>query len=573
MMPQPFVLAVPFDWRSYAPIQQCEQISLVRADCPQIWCGAQTRTQKLGHSGLAVGVLFGRGTNDFLEARHASLSSAFDWATWLSREAWGGYVALSADPQSGSMTAFPDPSGLLPIYHRVDREHVFLASDPALFAEAGCAKPPIAWDELRSHLVGGPLRGTPTCLAGIDELIPGALVRLGKSAPAAVPVWTPDYFVGDSPITDFHEAADTLRSCAVATLGAWARLIGPIGVASSGGLDSSLICAALAEGGHPFGCITISTSDPSGDERVFVDLLARHLGVSALACEYDPEAVDINRPASACLPRPTRRTFMQALDAALGDASFDLGANVVFDGNGGDSLFCFLHSAAPILDRVKTEGLRAGFETMVDMCGVTGCDLLTMAEATLRRNWRGGVRPERPPDLRLLCCKKPGDRTSKTTMPWVDSGAGALGGKRDHLRLILQALPHANTLGMALPPRFSPLLSQPMVELCLSLPTWLWCHGGINRALARAAFAKTLPQTILKRRAKSGPDSFIRRLFAANQARIRELLLGGLLAENGIIDCGAVEIALATDVLSGDAIVYRLLELVEAETWARSWTG
>jgi hypothetical protein len=40
-----------------------------------------------------------------------------------------------------------------------------------------------------------------------------------------------------------------------------------------------------------------------------------------------------------------------------------------------------------------------------------------------------------------------------------------------------------------------------------------------------------------------------------------------------LIDRDAVAGALATDVLSGDTVVYRLLDLLEAEAWARSWSG
>jgi len=52
---------------------------------------------------------------------------------------------------------------------------------------------------------------------------------------------------------------------------------------------------------------------------------------------------------------------------------------------------------------------------------------------------------------------------------------------------------------------------------------------------------------------------------------IREGLLDGLLASQGVIDRGATEAALSVDALSGDSIVYRLLDLIEAEAWARSW--
>jgi len=47
--------------------------------------------------------------------------------------------------------------------------------------------------------------------------------------------------------------------------------------------------------------------------------------------------------------------------------------------------------------------------------------------------------------------------------------------------------------------------------------------------------------------------------------------MDGLLAQHEVIDRSAVHDALNSDVISGGDIVYRLLDLAEAEIWARSW--
>ena len=119
---------------------------------------------------------------------------------------------------------------------------------------------------------------------------------------------------------------------------------------------------------------------------------------------------------------------------------------------------------------------------------------------------------------------------------------------------------------------FSPLASQPLVEFCIGIPTWIWAHGGMNRALARAAFAHDLPPAVMARTSKAGPDSFVRQVFAQNRTVIGERLLDGLLAANGVIDRRAVEEALATDETEDDSNFDRVLDLLEAENWARSWT-
>src|SRR3546814_3235346 len=59
------------------------------------------------------------------------------------------------------------------------------------------------------------------------------------------------------------------------------------------------------------------------------------------------------------------------------------GFDAIFTVNGGDNVFCYLQSAAPIVDRWRSAHVRRGVAlTFVDMCRVTQCDLATMMRAT-----------------------------------------------------------------------------------------------------------------------------------------------------------------------------------------------
>jgi len=49
------------------------------------------------------------------------------------------------------------------------------------------------------------------------------------------------------------------------------------------------------------------------------------------------------------------------------------------------------------------------------------------------------------------------------------------------------------------PEQVAPLYSQPVIELCLRIPTYVLTAGGWDRAIARAAFCKDLPRGILNR--------------------------------------------------------------------------
>src|SRR5260221_11693945 len=96
------------------------------------------------------------------------------------------------------------------------------------------------------------------------------------------------------------------------------------------------------------------------------------------------------------------------------------------------------------------------------------------------------------------------------------------------------------------PELVNPLLSQPLVELCLGLPTYLLTQGGYGRALARRAFAAALPARIATRRSKGGMEEHLKEVLNSNLDFARSVLIDGELVRRGLLDRAAVE-----EVLSG----------------------
>lgn len=116
----------------------------------------------------------------------------------------------------------------------------------------------------------------------------------------------------------------------------------------------------------------------------------------------------------------------------------------------------------------------------------------------------------------------------------------------------------------------SPLLSQPVVETCLRIPTWLWFKHGQNRSVAREAFRGILPDSIIGRRSKGAFDILAANVIRKNASRLRSMLLEGVLVREGIADAAKIEAAFERPLPDGKAIV-DLLVLVDVEAWVRAW--
>lgn len=80
-----------------------------------------------------------------------------------------------------------------------------------------------------------------------------------------------------------------------------------------------------------------------------------------------------------------------------------------------------------------------------------------------------------------------------------------------------------------------PIFSQPLLEASLRTPCHWFCAGGIQRGLARMAFADLLPTSVLQRRHKSANTSHWISVLTRHLPAFRTILLEGELAGRGLL--------------------------------------
>lgn len=482
---------------------------------------------------------------------------------------WGGYVAAFAGARGGEVVR--DPSGALPCYYAATPRMTLLASDVELLLASGLVHPVIDTQALARHLWRGNLPTRETVLAGIAELLPGFSVAIPDRAHTQCPRWSPWSHV-DAPGMDPTETRERLRRTVSQCVLGWTAARGRLVVSVSGGLDSAIVAACLARGGREVQCLTVYGDDPSGDERGYARTLCAHLGAPLSEQPYALEAIDLTVPLAPHLPRPIGRTHEQAYERVHLALAREIGADTFVTGNGGDNVFGYSQSAGAIVDRWRSEGLSVGvLRTLGDVCLQTGCGPVKALGAALRLlrrrryHWRA-VPMFLDPGVQATLALEP------LIHPWLDQPGAALPGKAGHIAALLriqQVLEPGRSRHASV---VNPLLSQPIVEACLEIPSWAWRAGGIDRAVARQAFAPDLPQTTTLRRTKGGPDGFCAQVVDHHRARIRERLLEGRLAGYGLLDRGAMEAALRDGRPTTSDENVRILDLLDTEAWLGSWS-
>jgi asparagine synthase (glutamine-hydrolysing) len=458
---------------------------------------------------------------------------------------------------------------LLPCYYREDGAGITLSSDAADLGRRGG----VDYVAIARFLASAGAPSRETCLKGVRVLLPGECLTASRGSHHLESWWSPwDWTY--VPQRRSEAAAQKLRAVALDCIESWASCFDSILIGVSGGLDSSIVACAAARRAAALHCLTMVEDDAIGDERRYASILTKAIGVPLLEARYDVGEVAIGRAVAPHHPWPHAPFYMQAIASVHEDVRREHQIDAFFSGNGGDNIFCAIRSALPFVDRFMTQGPRHGlFDTLRDLSELTGASGATV----LRHAWDRYRDCGRPVPLHrdhsgLSSAAIAELHDPRPSHPWMEAPEGALPGKAAHVRLLARAQRSIELYPRRTHPQHvAPLLSQPIVETCLSIPTWQWIEGGRDRAVARAAFKSIVPAPLLRRTSKGGPGGFMQRIFQANAEEAGDMLRNGLLAQAGLLDFTILKGA-PQPTVGGSEKAQRILELCAAEGWVRWWT-
>lgn len=481
---------------------------------------------------------------------------------------WGGWVAAIDD--GAEVRVLRDPSATFPCYFVRGSDATAFASDAAVLVDAGLASVAIDYAELGRHLLGAGMPSQKTSLHKVEELFPGFGLRVTDPAAPQQACWAPWEHVDPRPelLVDAERLGRTVRH----SVQSWTANRGRLLLSVSGGLDSSIVAACLKRAGADLTCLTMFSDDPSGDERSYARALCDHLDLPLLERPYRLDDVDVSKALGPQLPRPTDRAQGLAYEQVHLTVAHEIGADAFVTGGGGDSVFGYSQSAACVADRLLSGDSVSGvLASLMDVSRQTGCSLLDAS----RQAWsilRAG-RAYRPWSNPLFL-----DRNLVADLgipafdhPWLSAPKGALPGKAAHIASILRIQQSFESSRAQFLPDLNPLMSQPIIETCLAVPSWEWRSGGRDRSLAREAFAAELPPLILDRRRKGGPGHFAGQILDQFRGEIRERVLGGRLAGHGLVDKQALDQCLGQVRPIADEDRVRILEFTAVEAWLDNW--
>lgn len=487
---------------------------------------------------------------------------------------WGSYIAV-LERDDGSVSIMRDPLGGLPCYYASFDQGVAFASDGPLIIEAGLLRPSIDWPALGRALLLHHLPAEQTAIHGMRQVHPGSALSVrAADVLGSDPYWSPwDHVLCDSAASSpSHERLERVVRSSIA---AWSSCFDRPLVGISGGLDSSIVAACLGKAGAALSCVTLITDDPGGDERRYSREVCSAIGAELLEMRYRDEEIDLDVSVASGVPVPCGKLHEQSYNRAVQRALAQCDGDAFFGGAGGDNVFYATHSARPLIDRLDAQGWSPRLiQTAKDIAAITGASLWHVAREAYRLTHSRQDRMEWLPVANYLSRDFVAAEVERPIEhPWLNPGAKLPLGKVGHVKLILRALNHLEHRDKSLPAAFiSPLLSQPVVETCLGIPTWEWVEGGADRAVARRAFASALPSMIATRSAKGSPEGFVAQFIEARRPAIASRLLDGALASHGLLDRASLMTALKRPGKFGPGDCARIMSLLDTEAWVGHWS-
>jgi asparagine synthase (glutamine-hydrolysing) len=469
----------------------------------------------------------------------------------------GMFAIALWDSGSQRLLLARDRMGIKPLYYSVHGGNVWFGSEvKCILAGGGTARAidPLGVDQLLTF----EYTASPTTLfEDVKKLPPGSWLTVGGgmlhqgrfwSLPVAKP----------SPVTDVGELTERVRQTVLSAVRRQLASDVPLGAFLSGGIDSSILVAAMKEvSPSPPLTFSIGFGDPTYSELRFARAVAEHCGTRHHEEILTPDYLSLLPDVIAQLDQPIAdfSVFPTLLVARMARRR----VTVALGGDGGDELFGGYDTyradrlSARLLDwqpapmRAAAEWLGRGLPLGRGKRGLVN---------QLRRFLEGARLPSDWQHLRWMVFLRDEQRARLYTPEFRAQVTGATAGlvravledggsdrlmaqMRCDLRLYLPedilAKVDAMSMATSLEARV-PYLDNEVVDLALAIPSELKVRGGERKWILKRAFAGALPKAVLER-GKEGFSMPMKHWLAHEwNALMHELLSPRSLAAEGLFD-------------------------------------
>lgn len=445
------------------------------------------------------------------------------WARWGQsslKRLEGMYAFAVLDRKERTLTTVRDPFGVKPFFYTVTDDRFVFNSELRGLLAAVPARPRLDWQAAVDYLQWGVYdQSERTFIDGVRQLAPGHVMVLDI---ATGRLSTPQKFWHPSVEQTFsgtyENAVENVRSLFLDSVKRNLRSDVPLGIALSGGIDSSALVAAVRhlEPDMPIHTFSYIAPGFAESEHEWIRMVADELGATSHTVESSAEELEHDlddliltqgEPFGSTSIYAQYRVFKLARES---------GVVVTLDGQGGDEVFAGYdgYPAHRMKSLIETGHLIRARRFAREWASWPGRDMRALQPAVVGqfvpRAYRGRIVRSAPSPLLDL------DRLKERG---VDTGFPRVQGASTRGRRLVSYLHTAQTR-VGLPGllrhgdldsmRFSiesrvPFLDRALIEFIFGLPEdWLVGPDGTSKRILRDAIRGLVPDEVVDRRDKVG---------------------------------------------------------------------
>jgi asparagine synthase (glutamine-hydrolysing) len=497
-----------------------------------------------------------------------------------------GDFALSLwEPRTRTLLLARDAVGPRPLYYHANAERIIWSSELMPLLDFAGIELEVNDEYIAGYLTRGP-EPDLTPYKNIYAVHPGHTVIVQNGRLRAQRFWglDPNHEIRYRTDGEYEEHFRHLFREAVRCR---LRVEGPIWGSLSGGLDSSaIICMAdeiIASGeAHASRLETVSfvyDEATSSDERKFIQAVEEKRGRTG--CYLSDEEY----PPLASFPDASRLSFPDFQDCfvdrltAMCEAMRADGARVLLTGHGGDEMLCSNPNPAPELgDLLVQRRLLHLHRSLKVWSAISRKPYLALL-------WRDGVAPLLPTKLQVLL------KPSVKLPSWLDEQFVA------KMNLRERHLSTPDVSGFDLPSRRDqaasflsvmrtiskasyrarrgievshPYVHRPLVEYLQAIPFEQRVRPGETRSLMRRALRDLLPEKILKRQGKKGPEEALFRAVARQWPQLHPIFKDARVCATGYMEAKALQAILERVRHGCETHSFAVIQTISLEFWLRT---
>ncbi len=494
----------------------------------------------------------------------------------------GMWALVLWDQRKRELFCSRDRFGIKPFYYYIDDDVFLFASEVKGILPAMDTRPSADYGVLSDYLLRRSLcRTRDTFFEGIKRLEPSHNLVVSAGEVYSSQYW--DYRT-QSQAYDDHQPVETFRDLLDDAVRLRLRSDVPVGIALSGGLDSTSILADAARRTDALKLKAFTAVFPGErfDEHEYASLASRHFGAELFCIDYQPDHfIQDLRCITWYLDYPTLEGQVLPRWHIMRLASRHV--KVILEGQGADEMLAGYISRyfdLYLIDELRRMKSGHRLETLKKLLG--SCQDIhrrhsrSLYVRLLRHLTPKSLRDRRRirADNRAYTREFVGMFPRRREAPWVQEFDDQLTNVMhyDHARGILpMLLKFGDSLSMA----FSiesrlPFLDHRLVEFVFRLPPHHKLDGSLSKGILREAMTGTIPDRIRERQGKVGFETPLSRWIGhCMDSGVRPLLLSRRCRDRGIFDLKKIDRLLTQQVQGAAHLEYSIFQWLSVELWFR----